>query len=135
MSVLFNKVERANPQDRGAHKKWYPNVKTISQVSEKEVAKSIADETTLNPKEAEMAISQFEKILVRFLLDSHSVQLGDWGSFHLTCSSEGVDSKDEVKASNIKNLNIRFTPGKELKNALQNATFIPAEAVLTKQQQ
>jgi hypothetical protein len=61
--------------------------------------------------------------------------LGDWGSFHLTCSGEGVDSKDEVKASNIKNLNIRFTPGKELRNELQNATFISAESILTKQQQ
>jgi hypothetical protein len=57
MSIIFNKVERANPQDRTAPKKWYPTLKTISQVGEKEVAKEIADETTLNPKEAEMGIS------------------------------------------------------------------------------
>jgi predicted histone-like DNA-binding protein len=127
MSIIFNKVERANPQDRTAPKKWYSVLKTISRVREKEVAREIADETTLNPKEAEMGINQLQKVLIRNLLQSNSIQLGDWGSFHLTCSSEGGDTKEAVTAGNIKNLNIRFTPGKVLKKALQEATFVYSE--------
>ncbi|MDR0542482.1 MAG: DNA-binding protein, partial [Dysgonamonadaceae bacterium] len=76
MAILFNKVERANPQNR-EQKKWYPSLKTLTQVNEKEAAKEIADETTLNPKEAEMALAQFKKVLIRNLLASNSVQLGD----------------------------------------------------------
>ncbi len=129
MAVLFNKVQRGNPMDKEAPKKWYAVLKVINQLTEKEVAKQIADETTLNPKEAEMAISQLEKVLIRALLGGHSVQLGDWGSFHLTCNSEGSDTKEEVKAVNIKNLNIRFTPGTVLKEAIQKASFIPAETL------
>jgi nucleoid DNA-binding protein len=64
------------------------------------------------------------------LLQSNSIQLGDWGSFHLTCSSEGGDTKEAVTAGNIKNLNIRFTPGKALKKALQEATFIYSEHLI-----
>jgi nucleoid DNA-binding protein len=42
----------------------------------KEVAKEIADETTLNPKEAEIALDQLQKVLIRNLLAGNSVQLG-----------------------------------------------------------
>jgi predicted histone-like DNA-binding protein len=128
MAILFNKVERANPQNR-EQKKWYPSLKTITQVSEKEAAKQIADETTLNPKEAEMALDQFQKVLIRNLLASNSVQLGDWGSFHLTCSGEGSESKEEVTAAKIKKLNVQFTPGKEIKDALAGAAFKAAESI------
>ncbi|MDR1526293.1 MAG: DNA-binding protein, partial [Dysgonamonadaceae bacterium] len=60
MPIVFNKVERANPLDRTQPKKWYPILKTLSQVGESEVAKAISDETTLNRKEAEMALDQLE---------------------------------------------------------------------------
>ena len=129
MAVFYNKVERANPSDRTAPKKWYAVLKSISLVSEKEVAKLIADETTLNRKEAEMALAQFEKILIRLLQDGYNVRLGDWGSFRLTCNSMPSDTKDEVSAKNISNLNIRFTAGKELKDAIQKAQLISADTI------
>jgi predicted histone-like DNA-binding protein len=131
MAIVFNKVERANPQDREAQKKWYPVLKTINQVREKEVAREIADETTLNRKEAEMTLIQLEKVLIRNLLASNSVQLGDWGSFHLTCHGTGSDTKEGVSVSGIQKLNIRFTPGRTLKEALKNASFVFAEDIVS----
>jgi predicted histone-like DNA-binding protein len=133
MSILFNKIERGNPQNPTAPKKWFTSLKTLNRVSEKEVAKLVSDETTINRKEVEMALDQFQKILVRLLLDSHSVELGDWGTFRLTCSGEGADTAEALTAANIKSLRIRFTAGKELRKALSDATFIAAETVLTKQ--
>jgi predicted histone-like DNA-binding protein len=132
MSVFFNKVERPIPGQPAAPKKWYAVVKTIGRVSEKEVAQLIADETTLNPKEAEMGLSLFQKILITSLLDSKSVQLGDWGSFHLTGRSLAHQSKDEVNGRSLIGLNIRFLPGKALKDALAKATFTAAEHLVSK---
>jgi predicted histone-like DNA-binding protein len=131
MAIFYNKIERRNPQEATAPKKWYASLKTIRQVREKEVAKLVADETTMDPKEVEMALDRFQQILIRLLLDGHSVQLGDWGSFHLTCNSVGVDTKAEVVAGNIKNLNVRFTPGTELTDALKHASFIAADTLVT----
>ena len=131
MPILFNKVERSNPLNKTASKKWYPSLKTLSQVKEKDVAKAISDETTLNRKEAEMALGQLEKVLINNLLASNSVQLGDWGSFYLTCKGTPSDNKNEVTANNISNLNIRFSPSKSLKDALKNATFIPVESIVS----
>ena len=132
MPIFLNKVERGNPMNKTAPKKWYVTLKTVTQMKEAEVAKQISEETTLNRKEAEMSLSQLEKVLIANLLASNSVQLGDWGSFHLTCNSEGMDTKDELTASSVKGLNIRFKPGKALKEALQKATFVFAESLVSK---
>jgi predicted histone-like DNA-binding protein len=83
----------------------------------------VADETTMDRKEVEMALDRFLVILIRLLLDGHTVQLGDWGSFRLTINSTGSDTKEEVSASNITNINIRFTPGQDLKEAIAKAVF------------
>jgi predicted histone-like DNA-binding protein len=130
MAIFFNKVERVNPLRRDEAKKWYPSLKTVTQLQEREVAKEIAEETTLNPKEAELALEQFQKVLIRNLLASNSVQLGNWGSFSLTCSGIPAESKEAVTAANIKKLKIRFTPGKTLKNALADASFKTTESMI-----
>lgn len=125
MPVLLNRIERSNPLTKA--KKWYVTIKTLSQIKENAVARQIADETTLNRKEAEMTLAQLEKILINNLLSSNSVQLGDYGSFHLTCNSEGKDVKEELTARSVKGLNIRFKPGKALRNALKGASFVFAD--------
>ena len=119
MPIFYNKLQRKNPLNPEEPAKWYPVVKTASMVREKEVAKQIADETTLNPKEAELAISQLKKVMVRILSNSQSVQLGDWGSFYLTFNAEGSEAEAEATPSKIKKVNIRFSVGTELKEALK----------------
>ena len=119
-----------NPSTRT--KKWYSTTKRVSLVNENTVARQISDETTLNRKEAEMALAQFEKVLIANLLASNSVKMGECGSFHLTCSSTGVNTKEEVTAKHIKKLNIRFTAGKALKEAIEKALFVFAEDLTAK---
>ncbi|OFX34901.1 MAG: hypothetical protein A2W92_17320 [Bacteroidetes bacterium GWA2_42_15] len=98
-------------------------------VPEKEVAKQISDETTLNPKEAEIALAQFQKVMIRNLLEGRTVQLGDWGSFHLTLSGTGSDTKEEVASANVTKINIRFNPGRELTEAISKAQLKPVESL------
>jgi predicted histone-like DNA-binding protein len=109
--------------------KWYAIIRIIGQLTEKAAARLIADETTLNAKEAEMALSLYQKILINALLNGQSVQLGDWGSFHLTCHSAAHDTREEVTGRSIEKLNIRFTPGKALKEAIAKATFTSTDSL------
>ena len=129
MAVFYKKLERGNPLNKTAPKKWYAVLRRARKVTEKEVAIALADETTLNRKEAEMVLAQFQKILIRHLLEGNSVQLGDWGTFRLTCNSEGFDSKNKVTANGIKNVKIRFTAGGELRDALKKSEFIDIESM------
>ena len=123
MAILLKTIGRKSPIDKGAPVKYYPVQTTIRQVDETTVAEQIADETTLNPAEALMAIRQLRKILVRQLLSSNSVKLGNWGSFSVTLSTTGAETAEMVKATNVKQVNVRFTAGTELKEALQKAEF------------
>lgn len=99
-------------------------------INETKVADLIADETTLNPAEALMAIRQLRKVLQRLLLDGHSVQLGDWGTFSSTLSSSGTDAKEELTARSIKKININFQAGSDLKAAIQKADILRLDKMM-----
>ncbi len=124
MAIIYDKVKKKNPMS--GEVKWYVSAKTIKQVDDKEVARLIADETTLNPKEAEMAIAQLEKVMLNLLKNGYSVKMGDWASFSVTLSSHGVASAAEVDAKLVKgvNANCRFSPS--FKESLNKAEFVPA---------
>ena len=132
MSLLFNPAQRVNPAAPEEPKKWYPVIRSTGMKKERDVAKEIADETTLNPKEAEMAIYQLEKIMLRWLLEGKTVQLGELGTFRITAKCTGVDSEEEVTATQIKKLNLRFQPSVRLKESIAKAHFTPADSLIIK---
>ena len=88
-----------------------------------------ADGTTLDPKEAQLAYSRFGIVLVRMLLDGHTVEIENLGTFRLTANSEGVDYKEAVTANLIKKVNLRFIPCEATKDALKKATFKDLETM------
>ena len=118
MAILIRAIQRANPRDKNAPKKWY------GLVPETKVAELIADETTLNPSEALMSIRQLRKVIQRLMADGHSVKLGDWGTFSPSLNSRGKDKKEDLKATDINCVNINFQPGEELKTAMQKVDFV-----------
>lgn len=71
-----------------------------------------------------MAIRQLRKVVQRLLLDGKSVKLGNRGTFNVTLSAEGADTKEALFARNVKTVNINFQPGDELKTAMQKADFV-----------
>jgi predicted histone-like DNA-binding protein len=123
MALFFKRVQRGNPSNPAAPKLWYPVLKSVGLVKEKEVAKQLADETTLNPKEAEMSLYQLFKVIIRLLLDGHTVQLGELGSFRMIARGEGSETETEVNASKIKSVHIHFTASDGLREQLNKATF------------
>jgi predicted histone-like DNA-binding protein len=98
-------------------------------VKEKQLAKLLADETTLNPKEAEMAMYQLLKVVVNLLLEGHTVQLGELGSFRLTARSEGAETEAEVNANRIKSVQVHFTSSEALREQIKKAVFKDATSL------
>lgn len=129
MALFFRKVQRQNPADKSAPKLWYAVLKRIGMVKEKQVAKQIADETTLNPKEAELAIGQLPKVVLNNLLAGYTVQLGELGSFRLTVQSKGSETEEGVSARNVKKVNLRFTPSESFSEAIQKAEIRDAASL------
>ena len=124
IAILIRAIQRANPRDKDAPKKWYAVQNSTGLVPETKVAELISDETTLNPSEALMSIRQLRKVIQRLMADGHSVKLGDWGTFSPSLNSRGKDKKEDLKATDINAVNINFQPGEELKAAMQKVEFI-----------
>lgn len=130
MPIILKKVQRINPSKKDEAKKWYAIQQTLKQLDETEVANRIADETTLNPAEALMAIRQLRKVVQQALTEGQSVKLGDWGSFYASVSSNGFATQKELTANAIRNVKINFKPGAELKAAMQKASFVWVEELM-----
>ncbi|MBR1732273.1 MAG: DNA-binding protein [Alloprevotella sp.] len=124
MSVIYDVIPRKSPKDKSV--RYYASVNTIEKVGQHEVAELIADETTLNAKEAEMALAQLGKILKRLLQDGRSVELGDWASFHLTVNSNGSSTAKECTAANIKKVNVQCRFADKFREEMQHTKFVPA---------
>ena len=129
MGLFYNRVAKKSPLDPTGASKWYVALRSLGLIGERELGEAITDETTLNPKEAEMAFSQLFKVMLRFLLSGNSIRLAGLGTFRLTVSCEGSDTYEEALPSKIKRVNIRFIPSESFKEALQKATFKEAKSL------
>ncbi|MDR0844116.1 MAG: HU family DNA-binding protein [Tannerella sp.] len=129
MPIFFNRVLRGKPGNPDSEKKWYLILKSVGLIRTNKVARLLADETTLNHKEAEVALVQAGKIMGRLLSDGHTVDLEGLGSFFVTANSTASDTKEGVSSRNVKSLNIRFTPCKELKQAVAESSLKPADSI------
>lgn len=61
--------------------------------------------------------------LVEQLLEGKKVQLGELGNFWISLSSTGTETMESFSASNIKMVNIVFTPGEDFENLRDKAEF------------
>ena len=71
------------------------------------------------------------------LSNGNKVHLEGLGTFGFTISSNGAESMERFSATNIKKINIIFTPDVDLENLIDDAVFEPvasriAQAVILK---
>lgn len=57
------------------------------------------------------------------MLEGKRVKLGELGTFHAELQTEGARTTSEFSANNIKEVNIRWTPGKRFQNLRDDAEF------------
>jgi predicted histone-like DNA-binding protein len=130
MAIFFNKIQRYDPRNPTGLRKWYLILKSLGTRRTKEVAQRMADETTMNPKEAEMALYQLVKVLKSILLGGYTVQIDDLGTFYLTANSSASETEEEVTARNCTAINIRFKPDEALQAEINRAQLIAASKLV-----
>jgi predicted histone-like DNA-binding protein len=130
MAVLFNKIQRSDPRNPAGPRKWYLVLKSMSTKRTREVAQRMADETTMNPKEAEMALYELVKVVIQILIEGSTVQIDDLGTFYLTGNSSASDTEEEVTAHNCNAIHIRFRPDDALQAEINKAQLKPIDKLL-----
>ena len=123
MSVKFNVVERGKPGSPETPKKFYPSIVASGKVNQRDVAKHAAEMSTVSIGDTAAVVENFLTIIAQELAKGNIVQLGEFGSFWLRTETEGAETADDVRASQVTNVLVRFTPGKEFQQVLDAITF------------
>lgn len=122
-NLLYNLVPKVNPQDLQAPRKFYANKAPQGEVDVRSLAKRISRESMLGIVETTAVIEGLLQAVPELLAEGKSVQLGEFGSFRLTLSSEGADSPETFSSSNIIGTNLIFRPGKEFRDRLSTVKY------------
>ena len=123
MTVKYNVVERGNPANPEAPKKFYVSIQSSGRVTTRELAEQAAQMSTLTTVDMMAAIESFLAIVPAELAKGNIVELGDFGTFWLRTTSEGAATAEEVRADQIGSVLPRFNPGREFKRILDAIKF------------
>ncbi len=123
MTVKYNIVARGNPGNPDAPKKYYPSIVSSGRVTARQLARRMAESSTLSSTDIVAVIESLLTVIPEELADGNIVELGDFGSFWLRASADGAETEDQVRPSQFKAVKPRFNPGKEFKKALNNVEF------------
>ena len=123
MTVKYNVVERGNPSNREAPKKFYPSVASSGRRTLRQLAGRISEISTVSSTDTMAVLEALLKTIPQELADGNVVELGDFGNFWLKVTSEGAETADAVRATQITTLLPRFNPGKEFKKVLATVEY------------
>ena len=124
MSVKFNVVERGNPGNREAPKKFYPSIQSSGRVTLRQLSQTVSQMSTISSADTVAVLEALLTVIPQELSRGNIVELGDFGNFWLRTETEGMDNADGVRASHITGLLPRFNAGKQFKKVLETIEFV-----------
>lgn len=123
MPINYVVTPRVNPKDLAAARKFYAIAKSTGEETVRQLATEISKRTNLSSAEVFATIEAFIDLVPERLSEGKIVRLGDFGSFSISLSSEGVEKADDFTAANIKSNSMNFRPGKLLQNVLDTVEY------------
>lgn len=121
----YKLIQRNNPIDKLASKKWYAIPISELPQSVKAMTRAATANTSTAPIEMEAALDLLGKYACQQLQQGHTIRVGDLGTLRMSFKSEGVEDINQFNAGTmIKNARIIFTPSREFRdNVLQGIQF------------
>ena len=123
MTVKFNIVPKKDPRNLEAPPKYYPTVVSKGHSNLRDIAKRIALMSTVTSEDTLAVLEAFLMVIPKELAEGNIVELGELGSFRLTMLASGEDRPEAVSKRNIKEVKVRFKPGKLFKQILKGLEF------------
>lgn len=123
MTIRFNVSPRKDPRNLENEPKYYATVKSTGRMDTNGIARSINNMSTVSSVDTAAVLEAFLNVVPDQLADGRIVELGDFGSFRLSVSSEGAATPEDFTSRHITDVRVIFTPGKRFKGVLNNAEF------------
>ena len=123
--MRYKLIQRSNPNDRDAAKKWYAIPINVEAEDIKTMSKSATENTTTAPIELEASLELFGKYAEERLKRGEAIRVGNLGTLRLTFRSDGAENIQELKSQQmIHDARMLFTPSKEFReNVINKLTY------------
>ena len=92
-------------------KYYYAQIAKVQPFGIDAIIEVISVRTTIASADVKAVLDALQNVTLRLVSEGHSLRLGDLGSFRPTLTSKGKDEPEQVKASDIKSVRVRFTKG------------------------
>lgn len=123
MPIKYKVVARQNPADRSIPPKYYASAVSSGKTSLRALAQKISQISTVSTVDTVATLEALLQLIPAEIANGNIVKLGEFGSFGLTISSDGVDSEADFTTAKIKKNTVRFRPGKLFKNVIDAAGY------------
>ena len=93
-------------------KKWYPRSFTVGTYDTKEVARRLAEMSTVSKGDTYAVLMGLGQVLGSMMESGNSVKLDGLGTFYLVgnANGQGVDTPDEVGPEQFRKVTVAFIP-------------------------
>ena len=127
MPIEYSLVERANPGNPNAPKKFYATAKSTGDTTVRALAKRISDISTVSTVDVMAVLEAFFQVVPSELADGRIVRFGDFRLLlHVGAGQRGATEKEFTRAL-INTVKVQFRPGKLFSLAMQGAELRRAE--------
>ena len=123
MAINYSLTQRVNLKDATAPRKFYAISKSNGEETVRQLATEISKRSGLSSSEVFAVIEAFIDLVPERIAEGKIVRLGDFGSFNVTLSSEGVEKAEDFNSSYIKGNSLNFRPGKLVQKTLDTLEY------------
>ena len=123
MTIKYRNVPKKDPRNLEAPPKYYPTAVSVGRADLRSIADRISQMSTLSSVDTVAVLEAFLQVIPDELSNGKIVEMGEFGTFRLTLLASGEDSPEKVSARNIKEVKVRFKPGKQFKQELERLDF------------
>jgi predicted histone-like DNA-binding protein len=123
MTVKFNVTPRKDPRDQTLPPKYFARVKSSGRTDTHAIARSINSMSTVSSVDTAAVLEAFLHVVPEKLAEGNIVELGDFGRFRVSVSSDGEEHAEDVTARHITDVRVIFTPGRRFAQLLSTVQF------------
>lgn len=125
--VKIKAIERANPQDAAAPKKFYAHAIANKKVDLERLAYLVSNQCTVRESDCYAVLLALQHNIMDELNQGNIVTLDKLGSFQIGVRSVGKDLPEEVSADAVKSAHLNFRPAKRMRKMLTNVEYTTTE--------
>ena len=107
----------------GGGKKLFPNIVSFKSIGNDDLIERMMQNSGINKVVAIAAAAALRQVFTNYVLNGHTVQIPQLGTFSLSARTKSVTDKDKAGPSCIKAIRIRFTPAGTTMQAAKSVKF------------